>query len=72
MKPYIYKKIKEHEEKGRCEGVRIPIYIWREHPDPNDNGLGDEDKDNSDNKRGYEEIDFNIDNFIIINQGAAL
>ncbi len=61
MESYIYKKIKEDTLKREGSGAQIPIYIYNE--------LDREEKERAkdDEKRGYEELDFNIDNFIVNN-----
>tara|TARA_A100001011_G_scaffold400058_1_gene512033 strand:+ start:7925 stop:8149 length:225 start_codon:yes stop_codon:yes gene_type:complete len=64
MKNYIYKKIKEQKDKI-TERHQIPIYVWNEPPDFQDKKRYDpSDSDNSKN-RGYEEVSFDIDDFVI-------
>ncbi len=64
MKNYIYKKIKEESNKG-AEGHQIPIYVWNDPPDWQDEKRQRPSNSDNSKNRGYEEVSFDIDDFVI-------
>ena len=61
---YIYKELNKDVNHKKNESSQMPIYAWKEPPSDK---LGDEQKEDAHKKRGYEEVDFNIDSFIVDN-----
>ena len=67
MKSYIYKIINEHSDKEDNKRIQIPVYAWRDPLERQFEDSADKGADEAAEKRGYEELDFNIDSFIVDN-----